>query len=376
MSVFSAAMRKALELTRSGDMRGATRHIRDALKGRKADVDPSVMEGQFVVVPGETSPAPDVDALRLPVTQRAPGASPDADTGASKPVQPSGRFLSGTYSNAAGARSYKLWLPRGDVAGRPLIVMLHGCTQDADDFARGTRMNEHADRLGCCVLYPIQSGGANAQRCWRWFEAAHQARDAGEPSLLAGMTDHVIAEYRLDPARVYVAGLSAGGAMALVMSEAYPDLFAAVAVHSGLPVGAAHNVPSAMAAMAGRPVKASRNARARSRPVPGMVIHGQADRTVAAANADAIVDQLRARYEQASSSPLVRQTSEEPSHRATTYRTADGTLVIEHWTVHAGGHAWSGGDRNGSYTDPDGPEASEAIAEFFLSHAHDGRRAC
>lgn len=374
MFSFSTAMRKALELTRSGDVRGATRHIRDALRGRQAGADASIVEGQFDVVAGNAGATPDTTAFRLPSVLPIPDSPPDTDADGAASLRPSGRFLAGTYSNATGARSYKLWIPRGEAAGRPLIVMLHGCTQDADDFARGTRMNEHASRLGCCVLYPIQSGGANAQRCWRWFDASHQRRDDGEPSLLAGMTEQAIAEYRLDRTRVYVAGLSAGGAMALVLSEAYPDVFAAVAVHSGLPAGVAHSVPSAMAAMAGRPVRARRRARALSRPMPGLVIHGQADRTVAAANAEAIVDQLRARYEQTSSSPLVRQTSEERSHQVTTYRSEDGTPVIQQWNLPAGGHAWSGGDPGGSYTDPAGPDASAAIAAFFLAHRHaDGR---
>jgi hypothetical protein len=161
-----------------------------------------------------------------------------------------GEFLEGSFSAAAGTRRYKLYVPSAPASGpRPLIVMLHGCTQDPDDFAAGTAMNALAEEHGCLVLYPEQARGANVSLCWNWFEAPHQERDGPEPSLIAGMTRELIESRQADPARVYVAGLSAGGAMAAIMAAAYPDLYAAVGVHSGLPVGRARDMITGLAAM-------------------------------------------------------------------------------------------------------------------------------
>jgi poly(hydroxyalkanoate) depolymerase family esterase len=392
MTAFSETMREALRLTRAGAVRDATRVIRESLRGQH--VSPSTThEGTFVPASRDAPTAHDSSARLPPLLLEpppwAPNAVPEpgsADSGPSRPQPRStdtsepgpvtpGRFVSGVYSNAAGTRAYKLWVP-GDVTGastssRPLIVMLHGCTQDADDFARGTRMNEHAERHGCYVLYPIQDGSANPQRCWRWFETANQARGRGEPSILAGMTAQLTGEYAIDPARIYVAGLSAGAAMAMVLAETYPDVFAAVAVHSGLPLGAARDVPSAFAAMAGRSrTHAGHDAARRgARAVPGIVIHGDADRTVAPANGEAVTRQLRDAYEHGSAGALVSKSTTAPALTKSVFHTADGRLVIEQWIVRNGGHAWSGGSSAGSYTDPAGPDASARIVEFFLSHA-------
>jgi poly(hydroxyalkanoate) depolymerase family esterase len=278
-----------------------------------------------------------------------------------------GRFVELSYANAAGERTCKLYVPTrlSGQAVVPLIVMLHGGTQSADDFAAGTRMNELAERHGFLVAYPEQSRGANPMGYWNWFQPRDQQRGSGEASLIAGLTEQIIDQYAVDARRVYVAGFSAGGAMAAVMATAYPDVYAAAGVHSGLPAGAAHDVPSAFAAMA-------QGARAHaSAAVPLLIFHGDGDQTVDHVNADCLVRAVLpdARDRQR---PLTT-TGRVPGGHAYTrrvYDDRDGTPRAEHWTVHQGGHAWSGGSPQGTYTDPQGPDASTALVGFFAQHAH------
>jgi poly(hydroxyalkanoate) depolymerase family esterase len=283
----------------------------------------------------------------------------------SGPVAP-GRLLDLSYANAAGERTCKLYVPtthngRAD----PLIVMLHGGTQDADDFAAGTRMNEVAERHGFLVAYPEQSRAANPMGYWNWFQPADQRRGSGEASLIAGLTDRIIDEYAIEARRVYVAGFSAGGAMAAVMASAYPDLYAGACVHSGLPAGAAHDISSAYVAMA-------KGATTRgSPPVPLIVFHGDGDPTVDHVNAECLV---RAALSNAGprQKPLTTTGRVPGGHEYTrrVYSDRDRTPMVEHWTIHQAGHAWSGGSPHGTYTDAQGPDASAELVRFFAQHAH------
>jgi poly(hydroxyalkanoate) depolymerase family esterase len=276
------------------------------------------------------------------------------------------RFVSKTYANRAGSRPYKLYIPSG-YRGQPvpLIVMLHGCTQSPDDFAAGTQMNQAAEARTCLVAWPQQIGSANPQKCWNWFNETDQRRDAGEPSLIAGITRQVMQDYAVDPKRVYVAGLSAGGATASIMVEAYPDLYAAVGVHSGLACGAARDLPSALAAMKnGAAGQASPNGQ---RLVPAIVFHGTRDTTVNPRNGDAVVRQALQ-----GADPRTRQEDgvapNGHPYRRTLYLDSGGAVVVEHWVVQGGGHAWFGGSPAGSFTDPKGPDATAAMMRFFLAH--------
>jgi poly(hydroxyalkanoate) depolymerase family esterase len=279
------------------------------------------------------------------------------------------RFIWSTFSNDAGSRRYRLYVPSGYHAGQPipLVVMLHGCTQSPDDFAAGTRMNEAAETGLFLVAYPEQPQTANMQRCWNWFNVADQQRGAGEPSVIAGMTRRIMTDYEVDPSRVYVAGLSAGGAAAAIMGDAYPDLYAAIGVHSGLARGAAHDMPSAFAAMRGG--AAGSHAQ---RVVPSIVFHGDRDSTVDRCNGDAVVAQAAANV-------LLETRHEEgqiPGGRAysrTMHADANGRSVIEQWVIHGAGHAWSGGSPAGSYTDPRGPDATAAMIRFFCRQSQNSK---
>lgn len=296
-------------------------------------------------------------------------APPRTDPGNAEADTARGRFLQATHEGPHGRRDFRLYLPAGhapDASAAPLLVMLHGCTQTAEDFAVGTRMNALADRHGIVVAYPQQVGEANQARCWNWFRPGDQRAGAGEPAILAGIVQQVAAEHRIDPRRVFVAGLSAGGAMAVVLGHQYPDLVRAIGVHSGLPYASAHDVPSAFAAMQGKSTSTTPPA---GIPVPTIVFHGDRDRTVAPANADALV-----RAVAGTGSASTRERIDAATGHASTREVvldASGRPRLERWTVHGAGHAWSGGDAAGTYTDPQGPDASEAMLRFFLAVAAD-----
>jgi poly(hydroxyalkanoate) depolymerase family esterase len=293
------------------------------------------------------------------------------------------RFIERRYSGPAGTRTYKLFIPANAPRGAaPLVVMLHGCKQNPDDFAAGTRMNELAQRHGFLVAYPAQARGANGANCWNWFRARDQQRDGGEPSILAGIAREIATLHPIDERRVFVAGLSAGAAMAVILGVTYPDVFAAVGAHSGLPYGAARDVGSAFTAMLGgeraQPGWLAEAALASdlSEPItlatPIIVFHGDHDRTVAASNSEAIVQQaVLAAPPRGTAEPRVRESGPESakmrSHTTAVYSDASGRPRVERWIVHGGTHAWSGGSAKGSYTDTRGPDASAEMIRFFLA---------
>jgi poly(hydroxyalkanoate) depolymerase family esterase len=282
------------------------------------------------------------------------------------------RFDERTYANAAGSRAYKLYIPSGYTGQAvPLVVMLHGCTQSPDDFAAGTRMNDLAEEQTFLVAYPAQTQAANMSKCWNWFSAGDQQRDQGEPSLIAGITREVMQDFSVEPGQVYIAGLSAGGAAAAIMGATYPDLYAAVGVHSGLACGAASDMPSAFAAMKQGGSVASKGLRRPGRsssPVPTIVFHGDRDTTVNSVNGDEVVAQAKASAD-LQTSVNRGQSAGGMSYTCTVHSDASGRAMLEQWVLHGAGHAWSGGSATGSYTDPRGPDASREMMRFCLQHS-------
>jgi poly(hydroxyalkanoate) depolymerase family esterase len=339
-------MREATRLTRAGRLTEATALIQRTLRGgREASHSPA--------------------RTTAPVSDRPTGPTPAT-----------GRFVTGSLTNRAGTRSYKVYIPGGvtDVA-LPLIVMLHGCTQDADDFAAGTRMNALAEEHGFFVVYPQQSSHANPSRCWNWFKASDQQRGRGEPSIIADITRAVAASYNVDAQRVHVAGMSAGAAMAMTTAITHPELYAAVGVHSGLPHCAASDLPSALKVMKQGPEASADRLSARrqtaQRPVPVIVFHGDHDQTVDQRNAEQVLrESVSGRV--GTARPLLSvHTGQQPGGLAYTryvYREGGGVTFAEGWSVHGLGHAWSGGAAAGSYTDPRGPDASAQMVRFFTEH--------
>lgn len=288
-----------------------------------------------------------------------------------------GRGVAGDFLSEHGSRQYALWLPAGLADGMPLVVVLHGCLQDAADIARGTGFNDRANASGFLVLYPEQPEMISPTRCWRWFSREHQTRGGGEPALIAGLTRQVARQYRVDTARVYIAGFGAGGAMALNAAAGYPDVFAAAAVHSTVPYGSAANPMQAFTVMRGAQpddslaperVLAARGVAARHPPPPLLIIHGARDETTIARNADQLARQWKLAMERALDRPLSFLHTDTASNARTIRRATlrDGQRVmIDQWNVHDLGHAWSGGSILGTNTDTAGPRATDLIVEFF-----------
>jgi len=275
-------------------------------------------------------------------------------------------FPSRSYRGEAGSLNYRLYIPT-DYAKRDLalVLMLHGCTQNPEDFALGTQMNALADEFGLVVAYPHQPRSANSQGCWNWFDKRHQHRGAGEPAKLAGLAQRLAKEFGVAPERTFVAGLSAGGAMAEVLAATYPDVFEAVGVHSGLAYKSASDVPSAFAAMKGTAAVAPALRVVATRSCRKIIFHGGADGTVSPVNSQRILDEARGGADalkqidldwEIEASRVTRTVLNDPAGRA----------VVEHWFVEGAGHAWFGGDARGSYTQSVGLDASRVMVRFFL----------
>jgi poly(hydroxyalkanoate) depolymerase family esterase len=363
-------MAETTTLTHTGRLNNATAWIQKALS--KAGLKGANI-GSGV---GTTMPQFDTAAFKMPGISMPSGLfkkftqeQKTADTE---------EFTHGTLTQAGRTLGYKLFVPKHRPNHPlPLIVMLHGCTQNPDDFAAGTAMNERARADGFLVLYPEQSANANPQRCWNWFKHNHQTSGSGEPALIAGMTQAVMKKYAVNPGQVYIAGLSAGGAMAAIVAHAYPELFAAVGVHSGLPNGVAHNVGEALAVMKSGALPAAAASRSNAAPssfVPTIVFHGDHDQTVHPRNGENVIAAVLNQTDHlAAALPPVEIEQGTSAHgkryTRTLHRTQDGRPLAEHWVVHGAGHAWSGGNAKGSYTDATGPDATHEMLRFFAETA-------
>lgn len=340
----------------------------------QAQIDKTINDAMVAagLAPKSTLPetvVPPLPALRRTEVEEQAGQSGPLGDASTLP----GTFSEHSFVHATGKRRYKLYVPATYSADLttpcPLLVMLHGCTQSPDDFAAGTRMNELAEQHGFLVVYPAQSANANRSRCWNWFRPGDQTRENGEPALLAALAQDIVLAFAVDPKRVYVAGLSAGAAMAVILGATYPDVFAAVGAHSGLPYRAAHDVPTAFAAMGGSHASLDSADGMHTRGLPSLtaliVFQGDADRTVAPSNADTLVRQAVQAVASLSADVSEGQSTGR-GYTRTIYTTAQGDPLVEFWQIHGAGHAWSGGSPNGTYTDTRGPDASAEMVRFFL----------
>jgi len=389
-------VREATRLTRAGQLVEATALLQRMLRGDNArdttfrTTDPIALQGREPpVIDAKANTVEETDGTQLaPATSAQPrmlrallnrtrkgsgfglgGAIKRAPLSTRDIVPEGARFIEGTYSNPAGSRAYRLFIPTG-YQGQPLplVVMLHGCTQSPEDFAAGTRMNVVGEEQTCFVVYPAQRREANQAKCWNWFRSDDQQRGKGEPSLIAGITRKVMRDYSVDPNRVYVAGLSAGAAAAAVMGATYKDLYAAIGVHSGLACGAAVDLPSAFVAMRQGAGSDHGIIPGDGPPVPTIIFHGDRDTTVHPKNSDQILEQTMK-----TTSPQKKvhrgQVPGGHSYTRTIHSDASGRGILEHWNIHGAGHAWSGGSSVGSYTDPRGPDATREMLRFFLEHS-------
>jgi len=314
-----------------------------------------------------------------------------------------GQWIPGSYSTSTApliyipfaplSRDYRLFVPASYQAGTPipLVVMLHGCKQDPDIFAAGTRMNRLAESENFLVLYPKQDSSSNSDRCWNWYDPSNQNRGA-EAAIISGMVEKIKREYSVNKSRIYVAGMSAGGAMTSIMASCYSGMFAAAAVHSGLEYEAAGTPWAAETLLllqwagltdpniAGR--DAYRCSGSRRRLMPVMVIHGDADKRVNVINADQVIKQFAQMNDYGDdgrdddsirSIPTSTTSGSVPNGRSYTveHYNYGGRLLYQKVIVKGMAHAWSGGDNSQDveHNDPQGPDASGLIWKFFSLHS-------
>ncbi|SHI44205.1 extracellular catalytic domain type 1 short-chain-length polyhydroxyalkanoate depolymerase [Wenxinia saemankumensis] len=367
MTDFKETMRKSLALTRAGNPASATRLIQESLLRSSPDAKPAssrpaigsatdharrrnTRSADADVEDAEIlDETPSVRATRSPPASRAPGSQGRSTSAADAAAAPT-RLERRRHDCAYGMRDYLLFVPSGDITG--IIVMLHGCTQTAEDFSRGTGMNEAAGPAGFIVIWPEQGRAYNGSLCWNWFRGSDQAASGGEPALLADLVRTIAREHGVAEGRSFAAGLSAGGAMAAILGQTHPELFAAIGVHSGLAPCSAHDAVSAFGAMRGDPAP---SARPLGRPC--IVFQGLADHTVAPVNAHRLTG------------PLIEVETRDHTGPGRTYRTTRGQSgvgqAVELWEIEGAGHAWAGGKAGSSYTDPSGPNASIEMVRFF-----------
>ena len=374
-TLFKRAVAKAMRKARAANVRAATAAVKKLVA---ASVKPPRKKRAAAkpAKPGKPKAAARArprEGLGAAIGRITAAAGPKV----AAPVARGASFETLQHRSKHGARAYRLYVPARlnaapqpapqpalqPAALAPLVVMLHGCTQTPEAFAVGTRMNALADELGFLVAYPEQPASANPNRCWNWFSRADQARGAGEPALIAGIARAVLRARATDPARVYVAGLSAGGAAAMLAAAAYPDVFAAVGVHSGLPVGAAYSPAQAMLAMRRGSIGAEHGV-----AMPTIVFHGDADRVVHPRNGRVVAMRSAAATPGLAASQIKGRSASGRAFTRTLYSAADGRPVCEHWSVEGAGHAWAGGDAAAGYADPAGPDASREMLRFFLDH--------
>ncbi|MDY8108160.1 PHB depolymerase family esterase [Fulvimarina sp. 2208YS6-2-32] len=310
---------------------------------------------------------PKISAAMLKTLAAKPRPKAAVPRTPSRPVRPApGSFVDGEFASSCGKLAYKLYTPIGSARrALPLVVMLHGCGQTADNFATGTGMNALADEIGFLVLYPEQSKSANINRCWNWHLAGSQKRGSGEPAKIAELTQAIAGLSKANRSRIYIAGISAGGAEAAIVAAAYPELFAAVGVHSGLPRGEVRTINTALSAMRNGSEGTPSASQTRTHPI--IVFHGDEDHVVNPLNVDGFVADALALAPGAVSSRI--ETGRSKGGRAftcTVYRHKREKPMIETWIVHGSGHAWSGGSVFGRNTDPAGPDASREMIRFFL----------
>ena len=373
---FAAAMRRANRLMRPAKLGKTAKSIQTMMTGLMvktalaplAALTPKTAKARKTALPkaGRTLGIV-IKQLRAAQSLMQGARAPAKAPAVSVRIPAGAQFLSRTHRTTAGSRGYKFYLPASHPK-RPkgLILMLHGCTQGPDDFAAGTNMNALAEKHGLAIAYPGQNRSHNAASCWNWFKPGDQVRGAGEPAILASLARKLTKELGLGRDAVFVAGLSAGGAMAAILADVYPDVFSAAGVHSGLVRGAAHDVLTAMSAMrnGGTPPQTTNAA---PETVRRIVFHGEADSTVHPSNAAMIV--AAAVGDEAKPSKISKRSVRGRGYTRSEYIGSNGNVLVDLWMIEGAGHAWSGGRAAGSYTDKTGPDASAQMIRFFLAQS-------